>query len=197
MTQADEARHSTLIVLAHPNLAQSRISAPLAAGVANLPGVTVRDLAALYPDGVIDIEAEQRALEAADTVVLQYPTYWYTPPGILKTWLDTVLVRGWAYGSSKAGVLAGKGLRVVTSTGGIEAAYSPDGFHGWSFDDVLIPMRAIARRLGMRWLDPLVVHGVRDVTPAELDGFVAEYRRMLLVDAGECDADESLVFAAA
>ncbi|HEY2556716.1 MAG TPA: NAD(P)H-dependent oxidoreductase, partial [Diaminobutyricibacter sp.] len=75
---------TTLIVLAHPDLAHSHIAAPLAAGVADLPGVTVRDLAALYPDGVIDIEAEQRALEAADTVVLQYPTYWYSPPGMLK-----------------------------------------------------------------------------------------------------------------
>ena len=31
----------------------------------------------------------------------------------------------------------------------------------------------------MRWLEPLVVHGVRDVTPDELDGYVADYRRML------------------
>ena len=189
MTEAEEVPRSTLIILAHPDLEHSRISAPLAAGVADIPGVSVRDLAALYPDGVIDIEAEQQALEAADTVVLQYPTYWYSPPGLLKMWLDTVLVRGWAYGASKPGVLAGKGLRVVTSTGGIEAAYSPNGFHGWAFDDVLIPMQAIARRLGMRWLDPLVVHGVRDVTPAELDVFVGEYRRMLL-DGGAAGSAE-------
>jgi putative NADPH-quinone reductase len=186
VTEPAETRHSTLIVLAHPNLEHSHINAPLAAGIAHLPGVSVRDLTALYPDGVIDVEAEQRALEAADTVVLQYPTYWYSPPALLKSWLDTVLVRGWAYGPSKPGVLAGKGLRVVTSTGGIEAAYSPDGFHGWHYDDILIPMRATARRLGMRWLQPLVVHGVRDVSPAELDAFVGEYRRMLVDDAAEC-----------
>ena len=128
MNQPDASAPSTLIVLAHPDLAHSRINAPLAAGVADVPGVTVRHLDALYPDGAIDIEAEQRALEAADTIVLQYPTYWYSTPGLLKTWLDTVLLRGWAYGSSAPGVLKGKGLRVVTSTGGIEAAYSPDGF---------------------------------------------------------------------
>ncbi|WP_426519206.1 NAD(P)H-dependent oxidoreductase [Diaminobutyricibacter sp. McL0618] len=187
---------TTLIVLAHPDLARSHIAAPLAAGVADLPGVTVRDLAALYPDGAIDIEAEQRALEAADTVVLQYPTYWYSPPGMLKAWMDAVLLMGWAYGQSKPGVLAGKGFRVVTSTGGIEAAYSPDGFHGFAFDDVLIPMRAIARRLGMRWLKPLVVHGVRDVTPAELDGFVGEYRRMLQGDAEGATAAAAVLAAA-
>lgn len=179
MNQPDASAPSTLIVLAHPDLAHSRINAPLAAGVADVPGVTVRHLDALYPDGAIDIEAEQRELEAADTIVLQYPTYWYSTPGLLKTWLDTVLLRGWAYGSSAPGVLKGKGLRVVTSTGGIEAAYSPEGFHGWEIDDVLIPLKAIARRLGMRWLEPLVVHGVRDVTPDELDGYVANYRRML------------------
>jgi putative NADPH-quinone reductase len=189
VNQADEAPTSTLIVLAHPDLAHSHINAPLAAGVADLPGVTVRHLDALYPDGVIDVEAEQRALEAADTVVLQYPTYWYSTPGLLKTWLDTVLLRGWAYGSSAPGVLKDKGLRVVTSTGGIGAAYSPDGFHGWEIGDVLIPLKAIARRLGMRWLEPLVVHGVRDVTPEELDGFVGEYRRMLVGEP--CDADSA------
>lgn len=187
---------TTLIVLAHPDLANSRTNAPLAAGVADLPGVVLRDLAALYPDGVIDVDAEQRALEAADTVVLQYPTYWYSPPALLKAWLDTVLVRGWAYGPSTPGVLAGKGLRVVTSTGGIEIAYASEGFHGWAFDDVLIPMRAIARRLGMRWLEPLVVHGVRDVTPAELDGFVGEYRRMLHEEDGTVGVEPVALAAA-
>ena len=109
--------------------------------------------------------------------------------------MDAVLLRGWAYGQSKPGVLAGKGFG-STSTGGIEAAYSPDGFHGFVFDDVLIPLRAIARRLGMRWLQPLVVHGVRDVTPAELDGFIGESRRMLRGDA-EGATTPSAVLAAA
>lgn len=180
----------TVVVLAHPNLEGSRINAALAGDLAGLDGVEVRDLHALYPDGRLDLDAERRVLESVDHVVLQYPTHWYSPPGLLKTWLDNVLVRGWAYGTGAAGALAGKTLRVVTSTGGAAEAYHPDGFHGWRFDDILIPMRATARRLGMRWVDPFVVHGVREVTDPELATLVEEYRT-LVASAGDDMLDDA------
>lgn len=169
----------TVVILAHPDLTTSRINRALADAVRGLEGVEVRDLQALYPDHVIDVAAEQAALETADEVVLQYPTYWYATPGLLKLWLDDVLLRGWAYGTGKAGVLAGKSLRVVTSTGGDEDEFSPDGFHGWHYADVLTPLAATAKRLGMRWAEPLVVHGARGVGDAELADWQQRYRALL------------------
>ena len=40
-------------------------------------------------------------------------------------------------------------------------------------------MQATAKRLGMHWVDPLVVHGARDVTDAELAAFAERYTSLL------------------
>ncbi len=177
------------MVLAHPDLAHSRINAVLAAAARTLPSVEVRDLTALYPDLRIDVPAEQAAIAAADEIVLQYPTHWYSVPGLLKLWLDDVLVRGWAYGTGAPGALAGKMLRVVTSTGGKAEAYVHGGFHGWPYDEILVPLEATAKRLGMHWADPLVVHGARDVTDAELSAYAERYTALLSpVDLGALSA---------
>lgn len=170
---------STLVILAHPNLESSRVHAALLNAIRGAEGIEVRDLALLYPTSIIDVPAEQHALSNADEIVLQYPTYWYSTPGILKQWLDDVLVRGWAYGTGKPGVLAGKKLRVVTSTGGAQDAYAPDGFHGWDFNDILIPLQATTRRLGMLWDEPFVIQGVRDVDNSQLAQYGAQYRALL------------------
>ncbi len=40
------------------------------------------------------LENKERFLEA-DALLLVFPLFWYSVPGILKTWLD--LINGWAY----------------------------------------------------------------------------------------------------
>lgn len=172
-------KHTTLVLLDHPDISRSRVNRALAAALADAPDLAVRDLRRLYPDGRIDVTAERAAVEAADNVVLQYPTHWYAPPALLKSWLDEVLVRGWAYGTGAPGALAGKTLRVATSTGGTREAYSPAGFHGWNYSDILIPLQATARRLGMQWLDPFILHGVRDLADEQLQDLAQDYRHLL------------------
>ncbi|MFF2299293.1 NAD(P)H-dependent oxidoreductase [Arthrobacter sp. NPDC058127] len=171
---------SILIILAHPDLGSSRVNAALVSAIEGAEGVQIRHLTELYPTNVIDIPAEQHALSNADEIVLQYPTYWYSAPGIMKQWLDEVLTRGWAYGTGKPGALAGKRLRVVTTTGGTQDAYATDGSHGWDFNDILIPLQATARRLGMLWDEPLVIHGVRDITDPQLADHGKRYEAQLL-----------------
>lgn len=69
----------TLVNVIHPHFEASRVNRALAAAAQEVEHVTVRHLYALYPDGVIDIEAEHVALEAADRIVLQFPMYSGTP----------------------------------------------------------------------------------------------------------------------
>lgn len=171
--------HKTLVLLDHPNLSASRINRALATALEDAPDLTVHDLRRLYPAGHLDLAAERAAVEAAENIVLQYPTHWYAPPAFLKTWLDEVLVRGWAYGTGAPGALAGKTLRVATSTGGAAEAYSPDGFQGWDYNDILIPLQATARRLGMQWLSPFILHGARDLTDEQLQDLAQDYRNQL------------------
>src|SRR5262249_7449752 len=144
----------------HPDLARSRVNRALARAARALPpaDVEVRDLYALYPDFVIDVEAEQRALEPARTVAWVHPIHWYSMPSLMKLWLDEVLAFRWAYGPGGR-ALSGKCLWVVASTGGSEASYSPDGANEHAFADFLHPYRQTARLVGMRFLEPEVFHG--------------------------------------
>jgi glutathione-regulated potassium-efflux system ancillary protein KefF len=96
-----------LIIYAHPYPRHSHANHRLLQAVKDIPEVEVRSLYELYPDFNIDINAEQRALERADLVVLQHPMQWYSQPPLLKLWIDKVLEHGWAYGH-EGNALVGK-----------------------------------------------------------------------------------------
>lgn len=130
--------------------------------------VEVRDLYALYPDYLIDVAAEQRALADARLLVWLQPLHWYGMPPLLKLWVDEVLAFGWAYGPGGR-ALFGKDLWLVTSTGGSEQAYSPIGHNRYFFDAFMPPYEQTAALCGMRFLPPLVLHGAHRASDPVID----------------------------
>ncbi|EPL14420.1 NAD(P)H-dependent oxidoreductase [Pseudomonas sp. CF161] len=44
-----------------------------------------------------DVAAEQARIDGADALVLVYPVYWWSMPGLLKGWIDRVFANGWAF----------------------------------------------------------------------------------------------------
>lgn len=110
-----------LIVIAHPNpksLSHS-VAAHVAEGVslssrgntfeiADLtaeafdPRFTTADIAVHQKVGPVpaDVAAEQARIDRADALVLVYPVYWWSMPGLLKGWIDRVFANGWAYDES-------------------------------------------------------------------------------------------------
>ena len=153
----------TIVLLAHPNLAQSRVTSALVRSARALgDAVEVRDLYARYPDYLIDVAAEQAALSDAQLLVWLCPTHWYGLPPMLKLWQDEVLGFGWAYGPGGTR-LQGRDLWLVTSTGGAEASYRSDGHNRYFFDAFMPPHEQTAALCGMRFLPPLVLHGAHRV----------------------------------
>jgi NAD(P)H dehydrogenase (quinone) len=53
----------------------------------------------------IDVTAEQTRVDRSDALVLVYPVYWWSFPGVLKGWIDRVFANGWAYEETPAGVV--------------------------------------------------------------------------------------------
>jgi glutathione-regulated potassium-efflux system ancillary protein KefF len=159
-----------LVLAAHPHLEHSRVNAPMMRGAAAstlADRVQVRDLYSLYPDYLIDVAAEQRALAAAQLVVWLQPLHWYGMTPLLKLWVDEVFAFGWAYGpGGKA--LVGKDLWLVASTGGAEESYRPQGTNRHFFDAFLPAYEQTAALCGMRFLPPLLLHGAHRVGQAEL-----------------------------
>ncbi len=156
-----------LIVSAHPYPHHSRANRAVLDAVGDLANVEVRSLHDLYPDFDIDVEQEQAALTKAQLVVWLHPIYWYSVPAMLKHWFDVVLARGWAYGSGGT-ALAGKHCLWVSTTGGTEETYTPEGVHQRPFEDFVAPIEQTARFCGMQWLEPISLHGAHVVTEAEL-----------------------------
>ncbi|AZE88707.1 Glutathione-regulated potassium-efflux system ancillary protein KefF [Pseudomonas orientalis] len=72
-----------LIIFAHPYPDKSKVNQLMLKLAANNPDVTIRSLYDLYPDFNIDVEAEQKAVEQAQLLVLQHPLYWYSYPPLL------------------------------------------------------------------------------------------------------------------
>lgn len=168
----------TLVLLAHPDPDGSRVNSALADAVRDLDDVTVRDLVAVRRADGFDAAEEQRLLMEHDTVVLQFPWYWYSVPGILKEWMDQVLLHGFAYGSGGT-KLRGKTLQVVTTTGGPGESYRPGGYNRFTMDELLRPLDATAHLCGMTLGEPFVVHGVRQLDEASLAEQGARYRALL------------------
>ena len=129
-TPPHRSRADILVIVAHPQLEQSRVNRRLLEAARALeraapPGAsTVRDLYALYPDYLIDVAAEQARSRAAELVVWQHPIHWYRCRRCMKLWLDEVLAFGWAYGPGGT-ALRGKDLWLVATTGGPEDSYRP------------------------------------------------------------------------
>lgn len=168
----------TLVLLAHPDLESSRVNRALADAVRDLPGVTLRDLAAVRGEQRFDGAAEQRLLVEHDIVVLQFPWYWYSVPGILKEWMDQVLTYGFAYGTGGT-ALHGKMLQVVTTTGGPGESYRAGGYNRFTMSELMRPIDATAHLCGMPLAEPLVVHGVRVLDDEALASYAARYRALL------------------
>jgi glutathione-regulated potassium-efflux system ancillary protein KefG len=183
----DLSSPEVLVVMAHPALERSRANRVLMRSAQAAPGVALRDLYELYPDFAVDVSAEQEALREASAVVLQYPIYWYSPPALMKEWLDLVWLHGFAYGRGGE-ALKGKRLLVACTTGGGPESYDPKGMHGYPFEMFLKPMKQTAVLCGMTWERPFVVHGAAVKSAAALASEAERYRKRLCSLSAKCGA---------
>jgi len=107
----------TLIIAAHPHIAQSVVNKCWLDKLAKHPDrFTVHRLYTAYPDSKIDIAREQALVEAHGGIVFQFPVYWFNCPPLLKQWFDDVLTYGWAYGSAGR-AFAGRKTGIAVSLG--------------------------------------------------------------------------------
>ncbi len=133
----------SLIVVAHPeprsltHAVAARISKAIASAdarnsvtVADLategfdPRFNAHDMALFRQSGAVppDVAAEHARLDAADTLVLVYPLYWWSFPALLKGWIDRVFTQGWAYADGADGKVEKKLQRLQVHLVGLGGA---------------------------------------------------------------------------
>lgn len=167
-----------LVVLAHPDLSASRVNRAMVEAVRDLPGVTVHDLYAAYPDGRIDAVREQKLAEAHDVIVFQHPLYWYSAPALLKEWQDRVLAYGWAYGSG-GDALVGKTFFSAVSTGGPRDAYQAGGHNNFALGELLRPFQQMANFVRMSFVPPFVFNGALTADDAAIRQHAGQWKAHL------------------
>ena len=148
-----------LIILGHPNFADSVANKAIMEEVENSGlRVEIRNLFELYPDYKIDPEAEQKALLEHNTIVFQYPVYWYNMPAILKAWFDIVFEYQFAYGS-QGDKLKNKNFLPSFTVGAPEEGYRTLGEHHFRVYEFCKNLEQTAYYAQMKYLDPIYFHG--------------------------------------
>jgi NAD(P)H dehydrogenase (quinone) len=160
---------------------------------ASAPLRVARDSGRAFDTGTLtpDVLAEQHKLLWADTVVLQFPLWWYTMPAILKGWVDRVFTHHFAYGVGEhsdtrygerygEGTLAGRKALLSVTVGGAEPHYSDRGING-PVEDLLFPIHhGILHYTGMEVLPPFVLYGADRLADEEYPDVAKAWEQRLL-----------------
>ncbi|MFE1317368.1 NAD(P)H-dependent oxidoreductase [Kitasatospora phosalacinea] len=159
---------------------------------ASSPLRVARDSGRAFDAGELtaDVRAEQEKLLWADTVILQFPLWWYTMPAILKGWVDRVFTHHFGYGVGEhsdteygerfgEGTLAGRRALLSVTVGGPASHYAARGING-PVDDLLFPIQhGILYYPGLEVLPPFVVHGADRLAPEEYAAVAAAWEQRL------------------
>ncbi|WP_379024834.1 NAD(P)H-dependent oxidoreductase [Parapedobacter deserti] len=130
----------TLIMVIHPDITNSIVNKRWMTELSKYPNkYEVRHLDQIYPDGNIDVLAEQKLIERYGRIVFQFPYYWFNCPPRFKQWLDEVLTYGWAYGSKSGYKMAGKKIALAISVGIDEAVYRSTAKYKYTLAELTRP----------------------------------------------------------
>lgn len=137
-----------LIIVCHPDINKSVVNKRWVEELEKYPNdFTIHNIYSSYPDKEIDVEKEQKLLEAYDTIIFQYPLFWFNCPPLLKQWLDDVYTYGWAYGS-KGKKMEGKKIALAISAGIREEEFQVDGTYKVTIDQLILPFKTSALYTG-------------------------------------------------
>lgn len=132
-----------------------------------------------------DIRSELDKLQWCDTLILQFPLWWFSVPAIMKGWIDRVFINGLVYGSGKryeTGGLRGRRAMLTVTTGCYQDMAAPDGLLG-GIDIILWPLHAgTLAYAGCTVLPPYLAWSVQYADAAghqaQLDGYAAHLRSL-------------------
>ena len=151
----------TLILVVHPHLNESLINKRWVEELQKHPDkYEVHRLYEAYPDGRIDVAAEQQLMERYERIVFQYPLYWFNCPPLFKTWLDEVLNNGWAYGSQSGYKMGGKKIALAITAGIDEHEYTASGKYRYTVEELTRPFELTFEYVKADYRPPFVFYGI-------------------------------------
>ena len=140
---------TTLFIAGNPHADSSAFIAAIQPTV-HAHGLEWIALADETTNGQFDVPAFQARLTEASTIILHFPLYWYSPPALVKQWLDSILTSGWAFPGANS-KLRGKTLMLSVTTGSPLSTFQRDGTNGSTLEELLLPLKRTAAYCGMNW----------------------------------------------
>ena len=121
------------------------------------------------------IGAEQLRIEKSELLILQFPMYWFSVPGLMKNYIDQVFRPGFAYPGkfSQSPLHNGRQVLFSITTQSDEAAFSAQGPNGSVLDN-LFHLATAFRFMGFRIRQPLVLFDAYHVIPTMLSKHIKE-----------------------
>ena len=128
-------------------------------------------------NGYFDLDAETNLLKECDSIIWQFPIYWYNSPASLRLWQDQVLS---PIVYSNDNFLKGKHATVVFTAGAAEEHYSHEGLNRYTAEEMLRPFEMTANASGMIWHKPLGIYGCSpEMNEAALQKAEAAYKKLV------------------
>ncbi|NKY57552.1 NAD(P)H-dependent oxidoreductase [Nocardia flavorosea] len=166
---------------------------------ASTPLRVARDSGRAFDTGDLtpDVRGEQEKLLWAESIIFQFPLWWYSMPAILKGWVDRVFTQHFGYGVGEhsdtkygerygEGTLAGRRALLSVTIGGQESHYSARGVNG-PVEDLLFPIHhGILYYPGIEVLPPFVAYGAGRLTAAAYRDIAKAWeQRLITLDSTE------------
>jgi NAD(P)H dehydrogenase (quinone) len=129
-----------------------------------------------------DIVAEQKKVQWCDSVLFQFPLWWFGCPAIMKGWCERILAPGFAYDKEKwfaTGLLRPKKAMLSVTTQSPSSSYQTGGMHG-EIDQYLKPIQHTLQFVGFTLLTPFVAYGVMSDDEATRKKYLIDFQRHLL-----------------
>lgn len=130
----------TLVLFAHPYFEHSTTNVRLLECYEAMDNVTLRDLYEDYPDFHIQPFRERKRIVQYDRIIFHFPIIWFGLPPLLKLWIDEVFDMRWI-SETGLNILSGKDALIVTTVGGRELNYAPDGKFKTTIAELLSGLR--------------------------------------------------------
>ncbi|MFW7431728.1 NAD(P)H-dependent oxidoreductase [Vagococcus carniphilus] len=160
----------TLVIIAHPEVADSQLQQFLLESSQSLEEVEIHYLI----EGQFDIKEEQNKLKKFDRIIFQFPMYWYSAPFILKKWIDEVI----DYTFSKT-ELRHKELGLVVSLGVDEANFASGKSEKFTLSEIFRPFEALANKCQMTFLPIFSISLFLYMTEIDKKRLLIEYQQYL------------------
>ena len=140
---------TTIFIAGNPHADQSAFIEAIQPTV-HAHGIEWIALADETTNGEFDVPSFQARLASSSTIILHFPLYWYSPPALVKQWLDSILTSGWAFPGATS-KLRGKTLVLSVTTGSPLSTFQPYGSNGSTLEELLLPLERTATYCGMNW----------------------------------------------